>query len=117
MADLQNFQTLGNVIQEAYDELSEDSDSQIPGLEEAQMEVWANRFSKWFLEKVRLKSQEESTTFLMLADTTLSAAASSGASSISITDATGYPTGASLVVIESIPYLTTSRSSLTITLT
>lgn len=116
MADLNSFQTLGDAITEAYNELAEDSNSSVPGLEQEQMEKWANRFSKWFLEKVHIKSQEESYTFLMLADTTLSAAASSGASSISITDATNYPVGASLVIIESTPYLTTSRSSTTITL-
>ncbi len=116
MADLNNFQTLGDVITEAYNELSESAESSVPGLGQMQMETWGNRFSKIFLEKVRLKSQEESTSFLLLADTTLSAAASSGASTISITDATNYPTGASLVIIEGVPYLTTSRSGTTITL-
>ncbi len=117
MADLQNFQTLGDVISEAYNELAEDSDSSVPGLEQSQMESWANRFSKWFLEKVRLKSQEESYGFLMLADTTLSADATSGASSIALTLATDYPTTASLVVVDSVPYLSTSRSGSTVTLT
>ncbi len=117
MAVLENFNTFGDVITEAFNELAENSDSSVPGFEQSQMEKWGNRYSKWFLEKVKLKSQEEGKGFLVVADTTLSSSASSGASSVSIKSATGFPTGGGLIIIDNIPHQYSSISGTTVTLT
>ncbi len=93
-----------------------DSANPVPGLEQTQMEKWANRFSKIFLEKTRLKSQDGTYSFRTVADTTLSAAPSSGDGTVSITSATGYPTGGGLILIDGIPHIYDSISSLTVTL-
>lgn len=113
----ENFQLFGDVVSDTYDELSVDSSTNtVPGLSQTQMESWANRYSKIFLEKVKLRTQEETHSFLLIADTTLSAAASSGASSVAITSATGYPTTGGLIFIEGDPYEYSSISGTTVTL-
>jgi len=91
-----NVNTLGDVINEIYDEASVDGDTiGVAGLERTAMEKWVNRWSKWFLRKTKLKSQMDTMPFRTLADTSLYAQASAGA--VLLTTATsnatlGWPT-------------------------
>ncbi len=101
-----NFQTFGNVIDEAYAEASVDSGNSVAGFSQAMMEGWANRFSKIFIEKCRLKTQDDTYSFRTLSDTTLSASAASGATSLALAVSNvtlGYPTSG-LILLDGVPY-------------
>lgn len=111
-----NFNTFGDVVTEAYNELSLNSSNPVSGLGQTDMEKWANRFSKIFVEKTRIKTQDATWTFRTVADTTLSAAPSSGDSTVAITVATGFPTGGGLVIIDGIPHVYDSIAGTTVTL-
>jgi len=109
-----SFDTFGNVVDEAFDELSVDGDgNSFPGLSRANMEKWANRYCKDFISRVNIKTREGTTTFTTVTDTTLSAAALSGATSLTITSATGWPSSG-LAVVDGFP-TTFTRSSTTLT--
>jgi hypothetical protein len=109
------YNTFGDVIDEAYDILSVDGDSNtFPGLSRTNFEKFANRFNKEFIDSVRLRTQEATTSFRTVADTSLNdAAASSGDTTITITDSTGWP-ASGLCLIDSVP-MTFTRSSLVLT--
>lgn len=109
-----SFDTFGDVVDAAFDELTVDGDSNTyPGLTRTRMEEWGNRYRKQFLSKINIKTQEGTSTFTTVADTTLSADASSGATSLSITSATGWP-ASGLCIVDGIP-MTFTRSSTTLT--
>lgn len=109
-----SFNTFGNVVDEAADEMSVDIDStSFPGLTRTNMEKWANRYCKNFISRVDLKTQEGTYSFISVADTTLSAAAVSGALTVTITSATGWPSSG-LAIIDDTP-MTFTRSSTTLT--
>lgn len=96
-----NVNTLGDVVNETYDEASVDQNIGVAGIERTAMEKWANRFSKWFLQKTKLKSQYATTPFRTIADTTVSveAAAGSLALTTSVSNVTlGWPTSGYVLV-------------------
>lgn len=97
-----NVNTLGDVINETYDEASIDGNTiDVSGLERTAMEKWANRFSKWFLRKTKLKSQQATHPFRTLADTSLSVEAAAGSVTLttSVSNATlGWPTAGHVLV-------------------
>lgn len=110
-----SFNTFGNIVDEAADEISVDIDStSFPGLSRANMEKWANRYCKNFISKVNLKTREGTHSFASVADTTLNdAAADSGDTTITITSSTGWPS-TGLAIVDSVPMAFT-RSSLVLT--
>jgi len=110
-----NFNTFGDVVTEAYNEMSLNSSNPVAGLGQSDMEKWANRFSKIFIEKTRLKTQDATWTFRTVADTTLASDAASGATSLSMTSATGFPTTGGLVLLDNIPYVYTAIVGTTMT--
>lgn len=108
------FNTFGDVVDEAYDILAVDGDSNtFPGLARAAFNKFANRFNKEFVDSVRMRTQEATTTFTTVADTTLSADNTSGATTFTITASTGWP-ASGLALIDGVP-TTFTRSSLTLT--
>ena len=111
----ENFNTFGDVVSEAFNELAIDSGNSVPGLSQANMEKWGNRFAKIFVEKVKLQTQEETYSFRTVADTTLSAAPSSGASTVTVASVTGFPASGA-ILIDGTPYVYDSIATLTITL-
>jgi hypothetical protein len=117
-----NVNTLGDVISETYDEASIDGDTiGVAGMERTAMEKWANRFSKWFLQKTKLKSQYATHPFRTLADTTLSVEAAAGSLTLttSVSNATlGWPT-AGYVLVNGTPmaYSGFSTTSMTVAAT
>lgn len=109
--------TFGNVVTETYDELGVDSDSGAPGLTQTEMETWANRYSAFFVEKCKMKTQESTTGYRVVADQTLSAEAAKGATTLSLTAATGM-SATGLVSVGGIPMTyTLSGTTLTVTAT
>lgn len=112
-----NFQTFGNVVDDTFAELGIDANNTVAGLGQAQVESWANRYSKVFIEKVRLKTQYDTYSFRTVADTALAANAASGATSITtaVSQATlGAPTSG-LIILDGIPYTYSAFSSTTMT--
>lgn len=108
------FNTFGDVIDEAYDILAVDGDSNtFPGLSRTNFNKFANRFNKEFIDSVKMRTQEKTSTFTTVADTTLSADHTSGATTFTITDSAGWP-ASGLAIIDGVP-MTFTRSSLTLT--
>lgn len=108
------FNTFGDVIDEAYDALAMDGDSNtFPGLSRANFNKFANRFNKEFIDSVRMRTQEGTYSFTTVGDTSLSALATSGATSLSITSSTGWP-ASGLALVDKIP-MTFTRSGTTLT--
>lgn len=110
-----NFQTFGNPITEAFYELSVDSGNSIPGLSQSEMEQWANRFSKIFIEKCKLNSQDATYGLVSLDDKDIATAAIAGAVSLALNSVTGM-SSTGLVVIEGRPYTYSAINSLTLTI-
>jgi len=115
----QNFNAFGDVINETYDELGLDGTTiSVTGLERGSMEKWGNRFSKWFQQKVRLKTAEATTGYRTLSDDTLGAAALAGA--LTITTTLGVTTSSwpasGYVLLDGIPLQYTGYVGTTITL-
>lgn len=110
-----SFNTFGDVIDEAYDILAADGDSNtFPGLSRTNFNKFANRFNKEFIDSVRVRTQESTSTWETVGDTTLSAAASSGALALSITSATGWP-ASGLAIVGNVPMtFTLSGTTLTV---
>ena len=112
-----NFQTFGSVVDDAFAELGLDATNTVAGLSQAQMESWGNRFSKIFVEKCKLKTQEDTYSFRTLADTTIASAAASGATSLTTASSQStlsYPTSG-MILLDSIPYTFSAFSSTTMT--
>jgi hypothetical protein len=110
------FNTFGDVIDEAYDILAVDGDSNtFPGLSRTNFNKFANRFNKEFVDSVRLRTQEGTSTFTTVADTSLSADALSGAVTLTITLSTGWP-ASGLCLVDKVP-MTFTRSGSTLTVT
>lgn len=112
-----NFQTFGNVIDEAYAEASVDSGNSVAGFSQTMMEGWANRFSKIFIEKCHLKTQDDTYSFRTLADDSLAASVAQGATSITLTTSNvtlGWPTSG-IILLDSIPYAYTNIVTTTVT--
>lgn len=109
------FNTFGDVVDEAYDILSVDGDSNtFPGMSRANFNKFANRFNKEFVDSVKVRTQEATTSFTTVADTTIATAATSGAVSLSITLATGWP-ASGLTIVDGIPMtFTLSGTTLTV---
>lgn len=114
-----NFNTFGDVINETYNELGLNGTTvSIAGLERSAIEKWANRYSKWFLQKTRLKTAEAVTGFRSLPDETLGADAAQGATSITLTlgiDASEWPTSG-YILLDGIPLQYTNLAGTTMTL-
>lgn len=110
-----SFDTFGDVVDAAFDELTVDGDSNtFPGLTRARMEEWGNRYRKQFLSKINIKTQEGTDAFKTVADTTLADGTySEGGTSLTITSSTGWP-ASGLCVVDGIP-MTFTRSSTTLT--
>jgi len=101
-----NFQTFGIVVDDIFAELSINASNTIAGLTQTQVESWANRDSKIFLEKVKLKSQEDTYTWRTKADDTLAAAVSSGATSLTLSTSNAtldWPTSG-MILLDFVPY-------------
>ncbi len=113
-----NFNTFGDTVTEAYNELSVDSSTvTVPGLELTQMEKWGNRYHKEFVEKVHLKTQYDTYSFRTRGDSSISADASSGAVSLTLADTVttlGYPTSG-MILLDGIPYTYSNFVSYTMT--
>jgi hypothetical protein len=108
------FNTFGDVIDEAYDMLAVDGDSNtFPALSRTNFNKFANRFNKDFIDSVRLRTQEGTYPLTTIADTTLASDATSGATTLLITDATNWPLSG-LAIVGNIPMAFT-RVSLTLT--
>ena len=112
-----NFSTFGNVVDDAFDEIGVDSGNSMAGLTQAEMEDWGNRFAKLFIEKCKVKSQEDTYSFRTLTDSTISAAAASAA--VSLTTAStvtvlGYPTSG-MILLDHIPYTFSAFTTTTMT--
>ena len=109
------FDTLINVVDEAYDILAVDGDSNtFPGLARANFNKFANRFSKEFVDEVRMRTQEQTHSFVTVADTTLNdASASAGDTTVTIASSTGWP-ASGLCLIDNVP-MTFTRSGLVLT--
>lgn len=116
-----DFNTFGNVVNEAYNELSINSATiTVPGLELTQMEKWANRYSKVFLEKVKLKSSESTLSFRTIIDTELNTDSSIGDTVISLTSTiteTNASTSGMVIIDNSSAYGYSDYATTTMTLT
>lgn len=108
------FNTFGDVIDEAYDILSVDGDSNtFPGMSRANFNKFANRFNKEFIDSVRLRTQESTSTFTTVGDTSLSGTSTAGTTTLGITSATGWP-ASGLALVDKIP-MSFTRSGTTLT--
>lgn len=111
------FSTFGDVVDEAYDELSVDGDSTpYPALSRTNMEKKGNRYAKRFLSKVNLPTREGNTSFYSVADTTVSTEAAAGAGTIVLTAVTGMDTTGGMIIVDDIPYEYASIAGTTVTL-
>ncbi len=108
------YNIFGDVVDEAYDILSVDGDSNtFPGLSRVNFNKFANRFNKEFIDSVRLRTQEGTYPFITVADDTISVVASSGATTITLTLGTSFP-ASGLCLVDSIP-MTFTRSGAVLT--
>lgn len=108
------YNIFGDVIDEAYDILAVDGDSNtFPGLSRDNFQKFGNRFNKEFIDSVRVRTQEATYSWITVADTSLSAASLSGATTLSISLATGWPSSG-LCLVDKIP-MTFTRSGTTLT--
>jgi hypothetical protein len=109
------YNTFGNVIDEAYDILSVDGDSNtFPGLSRTNFEKFANRFNKEFIDSVRMRTREGTYPFATVADTALNdASAAAGDTTVTILSSTGWP-ASGLCLIDNVP-MTFTRSGLVLT--
>lgn len=112
------YNTFGDVIDEAYDILAVDGDSNtFPGLSRTNFNKFANRFNKEFIDSVRLRTQEATSTFTTVADDTIASTVASGATSITLTLGTSFPSSG-LCLVDKIPMsFTRSGAVLTVSAT